>query len=40
MQQMGSIRNIGAYRPELARPSNMTAEQAAAVEARRRQEAN
>ena len=39
MQQMGSVRQIGQYRPELARPHNMTNEQAAAVEARRRQEA-
>ena len=39
MQQMGSIRNIGSYRADLARPNNMTAEQAAAVEARRQREA-
>ena len=39
MQQMGSVRQIGQYRPELARPHNMTAEQAHAVEQRRQREA-
>ena len=39
MQQMGSVRQIGQYRPELARPHNMTAEQALAVEQRRQREA-
>ena len=39
MQRSGSVRQIGQYRPELVRPHNMTTQQAAAVEARRRQEA-
>ena len=38
MQRLGSIRNIGQYTNDLHRPHNMTLEQAALVEERRRAE--